>query len=68
MKAIFALVSIILILGLITGCADKGVEPDQTVDVTDNVDVADEKLDPATESELENTFVEDEDLDVGELY
>ncbi|MBL7054944.1 hypothetical protein ISS05_04270 [Candidatus Woesearchaeota archaeon] len=63
MKTLSLIISLLLILGLIVGCAQQTTEPTQP---------ADEEQEPADEAdiaqELDDTYVADEELDVGEMF
>ena len=62
MKYIILLIGLILIMAVISGCAQEIITEPEAEEVGDIASEAE------TLEELDNTYVEAEDLDVGELY
>ena len=60
MKRLTLIICLFLVIGLIAGCAAPETE-------TITVPSEEEKTEPEVDAELEETFVADKDLDVGEV-
>jgi len=65
MKRLTLIIGLFLVIGLVAGCAtlETGIITEPAAEDT----TADAAADPEVDAELENTFVADEDLDVGEI-
>lgn len=66
MKKIIAIISIVLLAMLIIGCT----QPTDSTDTNDTTDDSGETVltDSAVNQEIDDTAIEDSDLDVGEMY
>ena len=62
MRYINLLIGLVLIAALISGCAQETITAEEAEEDEPDTDEAE------TIEELDNTYVEVEDLDVGELY
>ena len=63
MRSLILIIGLFLVIGLITGCAGQVKEPEIITEEPTEEEVADSEVN----TELEETYVADEDLDVGDM-